>query len=222
MASPTRVSADFDRIARLADDGWDHNAHYHAFLLGRAPARCRAALDIGSGTGTFSRLMAGRSDRVLGLDLSPEMVRVARERSAGVANVEYRVADFMDERLGEASFDCIAALATLHHVPLAPALGRIARLLAPGGVLLILDLYRPQGLGDGVSEALAVPVGAALKLVKRGRLREPAESRAAWAEHGAHDVYPSLGEVRAAAATLLPGARIKRHLLWRYSLTWRK
>src|SRR5687768_15933760 len=78
-ASPDQVRADFDRIALLADDGRDHSSPYDAYLLQRAPARCRAALDVGSGTGAFSRLLAARSDHVLGVDLSPEMVRVARE-----------------------------------------------------------------------------------------------------------------------------------------------
>src|SRR4051812_44878430 len=118
IASPAQLRADFDRIAALADDGWDHNSHYHPFLLGHAPARGRTALDIGSGTGAFSRLLADRSAHVLGLDLSPEMVRVARERSAGRGGVEFRVADFLTEPLPEAGFDCIASLATLHHVPL--------------------------------------------------------------------------------------------------------
>jgi SAM-dependent methyltransferase len=61
----------------LSEDGWDHNAHYHAFLLGQLPTRCGQALDVGCGTGSFARLLAGRCDQVLGIDLSPRMVAVA-------------------------------------------------------------------------------------------------------------------------------------------------
>ena len=54
------VQADFDRIALLskqdADEGWNHNNHYHRFLLGQVPACCADALDIGCGTGQFARL----------------------------------------------------------------------------------------------------------------------------------------------------------------------
>jgi SAM-dependent methyltransferase len=222
VASRDQVRADFDRIAALSADSWDHNSHYHPFLLRHAPAHCRAALDIGSGTAAFTRLLAGRSDRVLGIDLSPEMVRIARERSAEYANIEFRIADLMDEPLPVAGFDCIAALAMLHHVPLVPALERLSALLSPGGVLLVLDLFQPRGLHGALCQAVAVPAGIALELARNGRLRGPAESRAAWAEHGKHDVYPALADVHGAAARLLPGARVRRHLLWRYSLIWRK
>src|SRR5437868_4726022 len=48
------VQADFDRIALLskqdADEGWNHNNHYHRFLLEQVPACCAYALDIGCGT----------------------------------------------------------------------------------------------------------------------------------------------------------------------------
>jgi ubiquinone/menaquinone biosynthesis C-methylase UbiE len=73
------VQSDFDRIAMIAQDGWDHNAPYHRYLLRHIPLRCEAALDIGCGTGSFSRLLAERADRVVALDLSPRMIEVARE-----------------------------------------------------------------------------------------------------------------------------------------------
>src|SRR5690349_20902655 len=87
------VRADFDRIARLDGDVWDHNSHYHGFLLDFLPPRCGEALDLGCGTGGFSRLLAGRCAHVLALDLSPEMIRVAGVRSASIANITYQVAD---------------------------------------------------------------------------------------------------------------------------------
>jgi hypothetical protein len=46
--------------------------------------------------------------------------------------------------------------------------------------------------------------------------------RAAWAEHEQYDVYPTLSEAREACAQILPGASVRRHLLWRYSVIWRK
>ena len=67
-----------------------------------------------------------------------------------------------------------------------------------------------------------MPASLGLRLLKTGRLREPAAVRAAWAEHGRSDVYPTLAQVRRACAGLLPGARVRRHLLWRYSLVWHK
>ena len=84
------IRANFDRLALLDNDGWTHNNHYHPFLLGYVPVQCDAVLEIGCGTGVFSRLLAERSRHVLGLDLAPEMVRIAKERSKNCPNVEYR------------------------------------------------------------------------------------------------------------------------------------
>lgn len=221
-APPSRVRADFDRLAALDDGGWDHNRHYHAYLLRHLPARRDAALEAGCGTGGFARALAAHFGRVLAVDLSPEMLRRARARSPGIPNLEFRQADLSGDPLPADSFDCIASLATLHHLPLRETLAKLAAALRPGGVLLVLDLYRPRTIGDWMLAGAAVPCSLLLNVVQHGRLREPAPVRRAWAEHARHDVYPPLAEVRRAAAALLPGATLRRHLFWRYSLVWRK
>jgi 2-polyprenyl-3-methyl-5-hydroxy-6-metoxy-1,4-benzoquinol methylase len=215
------VRADFDRIARLTEHGgWDHNDHYHDFLLRHVPKHCRNALDIGCGTGTFTRRLAQRALRVVGVDLSPEMVRIARERSTGYPNVEYRLSDVQDWEPAEAQFDCIATIATLHHLPPEEMLRKMRMALRPGGTLLVLDLYTQQTAADLLTNVVAVPVNLALRVTKDWRVWEPAEVRAAWDEHGRTDVYPTLREVRRVCARVLPSARITRHLMWRYSVVW--
>ena len=222
MQDPGRVRADFDRQAGLSGDGWDHNAHYHRFLLDRLPARCRLALDVGCGTGAFARLLAGRCERVVAVDLAPRMVEVARERSAGQPNVEYLVADALSWPFPRGRFDCVASIAAAHHLPLAPLLERMRDALAPGGTLLVLDIYRPRSPADLAVSLLAVPAARLLRLRHTGRLADPPEVRRAWEEHGRTDRYLSLAEVRAACARVLPGAAVRRHLLWRYSVVWRR
>jgi SAM-dependent methyltransferase len=217
-----RVQADFDRIARLPDEGWNHNAHYHGYLLRHVPAGCRWALDAGCGSGAFSRLLAGRAERLLALDLSPVMIRLAKQRSAGVANIDYQAGDVRAWAFPAEHFDCIASIATLHHLPMRSMLVKMKRALRAGGALLILDLYQAEGLGDLLAGALALPYATALRLHKTGRWRAPAEVREAWAAHGAHDAYPTLSEVRRICEEVLPGAIVKRHFLWRYSIVWRK
>ena len=54
-ASP--IQADFDRIALLSSDEWDHNSHYHSFLLKHIPPRCTQALEIGCGTGATNHTL---------------------------------------------------------------------------------------------------------------------------------------------------------------------
>lgn len=216
------VRADFDRIALLSGEGWDHSSHYHGFLSRRIPRPCRVSLDVGCGAGAFSRLLAESSERVLALDLSPNMLRAAVERSARFPNIDYRVADFMTMELPGERFDCVATIATLHHLPLAEALLKMKGALKAGGVLLVLDLFQPRGPLDALRSALALPLSLGLSLFRRGRLRPPREARRAWAEHGRHDTYLTLAQVREVCAAVLPGAEVRRHLLWRYSVVWKK
>jgi ubiquinone/menaquinone biosynthesis C-methylase UbiE len=93
--SMSKIRADFDRIALLSENDWNHNDHYHDFLLKQLPPHCTYALEIGCGTGAFSRLLARHADRVLALDLSPQMIRVAKERSKQYPNIGFQVADAM-------------------------------------------------------------------------------------------------------------------------------
>jgi SAM-dependent methyltransferase len=216
------IQADFDRIALLPDEGWDVNGHYHPFLLKQLPTRCAYGLDIGCGTGAFTRLLASRCERVLALDLPPRMIQVARARSGGFSNVEFQVADATTWPFPTAEFDCIASIATLHHLPLDAMLAKMKAALRSGGVLAILDLYQAEGATELLVGAAAMPASILLRLLRTGRLRQPPQARQAWAAHGRHDSYLTLTQIRGACASILPGARVTRHLLWRYSIVWQK
>lgn len=220
--SINKIQQDFDRLAPFSNEGWDHNSHYHAFLLKHLPAASEAdALEIGCGTGGFSRLLARRYRRVLALDLSPRMIELARERSRQFPNIDFQIADVMNYDFSARSFGCIASIATLHHLPLESILTQLRGLLQPNGSLLVLDLLQAESLIDFAVGALAMPFNPILKLLKTGHLTEPDEVRAAWEEHGRTDVYPTLTQVRQASA-VLPDAKVTRHLFWRYSLVWKK
>ena len=217
----SNVRADFDRIALLSGEEWGHNGLYHDLLARHVPRPCREALEVGCGTGDFSRLLAGVSERVLALDLSPNMVGLAREGSARFPNIAFEVADVLTRELPAESFDCVASIATLHHLPVKEVLPKIKRALRPGGVLLVLDLFQAEGLSEAFLGALAVPVSVGLRLFRRGRLLPPREVRRAWDEHGRKDTYLTLAQVREVCAEMLPGAVVTRHLLWRYSVVWK-
>ncbi len=218
----SEIREDFDRIALLPGGRWGHNSHYHDFLLKHIPTRCENALEIGCGTGKFARLLAERSDHVLALDLSPNMIRIARERSRGYPNIEFRVADAMTWKFPTDHFDCIASIATMHHLPLEEMLAKMKQTLKVGGTLAILDLFRPSGLRDCIlTGALAMPASLALRLIKNGRLRESEESRQAWTQHGERDSYLTVPDVRRVCESALPEARVRKHLFWRYSIIWK-
>lgn len=223
------VEKDFDRLALLDSGGWTQNNHYHDFLLRHVPQDCTQALEIGCGTGAFSRRLAQRAQRVTAIDLSAEMIRVARSRSNHLSNLDFEVADLMSHDFPAEHFDCIATIATLHHLPLRAALLKLIGSLRPGGVLLVLDLIESEhnllkltGARDAMLSAVASAVSVSLRFLYNGRLKQPREVRAAWAEHGKTDSYPTLDRIRTLAAEIAPGAKVTRHLLWRYSLIWQK
>ena len=215
------IQADFDRIALFSTDGWDHNSHYHNFLLKHIPAQCGNVLEVGCGAGAFARLLAKRADSVLALDLSPQMIQLARERSKPYPNIDFQVADALAWEFPIEQFDCIISIATLHHLPMEIMLAKMKAALKINGTLLILDLFKERP-SDMYADLFAIPVNIVLKSLKTRRIKEPLEAQKAWAEHGQRDSYLILPQIRRVCTSVLPGARMRRHLLWRYSIVWQK
>ena len=215
------IQADFDQLALLCSESWDHNNHYHRFLLQQVPSPCRHALEIGCGTGMFARLLAQKAEHVLALDLSPQMISMARERSEQFTNIDFQVADVQSLEFSPRQFDCIVSIATLHHISMEEILTKLKAALAPNGTLIVLDLYQAS-LSDLPILLIAIPLNLIFKFLKTGHVKEPEAVRAAWAAHGEHDTYLTLAQLRNICKEILPGARVRRHLFWRYSLIWRK
>jgi ubiquinone/menaquinone biosynthesis C-methylase UbiE len=214
------VEADFDRLALLDHEGWTSNNHYHNFLLKYVPHNCEEALEIGCGTGAFARRLATRCKRVVALDLSSEMIRVARSRSGEFHNLEFQQADAMQWDFPASHFDYICSVATLHHLQQRLLLAKIKDALKPRGVLVVLDLVQSNSLAERLLDVMALSVSGSLRLVHNGRLKPPAEVRKAWEQHGKHDSYSTVSEIRALADEILPGSDVRRRLLWRYSLVY--
>ena len=217
----TTVRIDFDRLAPLSNEGWDHNNHYYPFLLKHLPLHCHNVLEIGCGIGELARLLAQRADHVLALDLSPQMIRRASELSTQYPNISFQIADVQTQQFEQGQFDAVLSVATIHHLPMVEMLAQIKDALAPAGTIAILDLYQGQP-SDILANLLATPLNIVLKLLKTGHLRSSQEAREAWDAHAMHDHYLTLDQIRSISQRILPGARIKRHLFWRYSLLWTK
>jgi 2-polyprenyl-3-methyl-5-hydroxy-6-metoxy-1,4-benzoquinol methylase len=223
------IERDFDRLAQFDEVGWTSNNHYHKFLLQQVPANCESALEIGCGTGAFSRALASRVKKVTAIDLSSEMIRVARSCSPASLQIEFEVDDVMTRALPAAALDCIATIATLHHLRHAEVLTKLKDALRLNGKLIVLDLYRPEtnlmtwaGLTDQFLNVLAMGTSVSLRLIHNRRLRLPRAARAAWNAHGKTDRYLTMDEVRSLYTSIFPGVTIRKHLLWRYSAVWVK
>ncbi|HEX2762330.1 MAG TPA: metalloregulator ArsR/SmtB family transcription factor [Allosphingosinicella sp.] len=99
-------------------------------------------VDVGTGTGRMLALFASQADHALGVDRSPEMLRLARVKLAevGLADAELRQGDMYALPLAASCADTVILHQVLHyaHQP-AAAVAEASRLLAPGGRLLIVD-----------------------------------------------------------------------------------
>jgi ubiquinone/menaquinone biosynthesis C-methylase UbiE len=95
------------------------------------------ALDVACGTGRHTAYLASLGHEVIGLDRSPEMLRVAREK---VPDGKFHEADLHDVPLANDSVDLVVCAVALSHVPdLARALTEFVRVLRPNGHLVISD-----------------------------------------------------------------------------------
>ena len=104
------------------------------------------------------------------------MIDVAKERSKGYANIDFRVADATVWEPLEGQFDCIASISTMHHLPMEEMLAKMGKGLRENGSLVILDLYEAEGWMDVVGDVLALPVSRGLRLLKTGWLRESCQA----------------------------------------------
>ena len=108
------------------------------------------ALDIGTGPGTIPLLACERiaNLRIMAVDLSPKMLAHAerlRQGSPHKDRIKFQLADAKGLPFEDRSFDVVFSNTILHHIPdPTHMLIEAARLLRPGGTLLIRDLYRPR------------------------------------------------------------------------------
>ncbi|GAA2793525.1 class I SAM-dependent methyltransferase [Saccharopolyspora taberi] len=205
------VRAAFDRFN--AAHPWDHNRHYHRWILRQLPARFGRALDVGCGSGELARALAERADSVDAIDQDPEILRHAGDIPRH--NIRFRQQDARELPPG-GDYDVITCVATLHHLPFAETLRTLRANLAPGGRLVVLGVYQPQTIGDWTLALMAVPANLAVGWAKspRGGKRPVAMTAVT------RPASMPLAEIRRVAARELPGARIRRHLFWRYSLVF--
>jgi len=217
-----KIRNDFDRIALSEQAGWNHNSHYHIFLLKQLPSYCQSILDIGCGTGAFSRLLARRAEWVIAVDLSPKMVEVAQQQSRHHTNIDFQVADILKWEFPVEKFDAIVSIATFHHLPLEKLLPSLKAALKPGGKLVILDLLGCESIQDKLSDFIAVPLNWILQIFKNRHIKHSIEAAEAMREHLRTDKYLTRSQARQIYLSTLKNAKIRKHLFWRYSIVWEK
>ncbi|MEU6903872.1 class I SAM-dependent methyltransferase [Streptomyces coeruleorubidus] len=211
-----RVLRALDRFH--ADRPWDHNAHFHRWILRQLPRRAGAALDVGCGSGDLARLLAGRAERVHGVDADPAITARARELTPTAAPVTYAVAD-APAGLPDGPYDTITCVAVVHHLPFTEALEAFRDRLAPGGTLVIVGVSRERTPVDHLLGVASIPLNIVMALLEnRGRpVPRPVSMTAR--TRPPDMTFP---EIVREARTVLPGARLRRRLFWRYTLVWHR
>lgn len=199
---------------------WSHNDHYHRWILSQLPDRSAAALDVGCGTGNLLLRLHGSFGRVVGIE--PDAATAARAAAAvrnlpGVT-IEHAGFDAVDAADPHRRYDLITLVAVLHHLPLASSLRQLRNLLAPGGRIIVVGVQRETARRDRLLGLLSVAANPLAGFAEnRGRRAggPPAGMTAPVAAP-----RESLADIAFAARDILPGARIRRRLFWRYTLVF--
>jgi len=154
----------WDAEASTFDEGADHGlrdgtvrAAWRELLVPALPSAPARVADLGSGTGTLSVLLAEHGYAVDGVDVSPEMVRLAREKAAGVPDVRFVVGDASAPPLEAGTYDAVLCRHVLWAMPdPAAALARWVDLLAPDGRLLLVEGRWFNGAGLSAAQTVAL------------------------------------------------------------------
>ncbi len=175
MAIPPSVHEQMDRDEQLRQEfnEWAKAGRGEGMEKGHGPVGQQAielmnipsdarVLDVGCGSGWASRLMAtkARDGRVVGIDISDEMVTLSADTSKDYPNVEFRVASAEALPFAGGEFTHAFSMESLYYYADMPsALKEIRRVLAPGGLFVtVVDLYQENEPSHQWVEDLKVPV----------------------------------------------------------------
>lgn len=159
----------YDLITALLSYGQDRRWKKRLVEMAAVDGRC-TALDLACGTGDLAYAVHARGARVIGLDITPRMIELARVKAPPHTRPAFLVGDMMALPFADESFDLITTGYGIRNVPtIAPALAEIRRVLRPGGVLLSLDFNRPSNpFVRSIYLAYLTVVGSTLGLILHG------------------------------------------------------
>lgn len=191
---------------------WNHNIRlFRQVVVPALPPGAQRVLDVGCGEGVLSREVKRLGvPEVVGLDPDEPAIALAREQGGGV---DYVLGDLETAVVEPGSFDLVFAVAVLHHTDTEAALRRMAELTRPGGRVAVVGLARTRLPRDLPHDALGF---FATRWHSRGREQWHTPAPIVWP--------PPLtySQTRQAVGRVLPGARWRRHVLFRWSATWER
>jgi SAM-dependent methyltransferase len=102
-------------------------------------------LELGCGTGSFTRELAHSGADVIAIDVSPELLEIARA-NCSAANVQYQIQNAYSLSYSDAVFDSVVGSSVLHHLEIVAALRDVYRVLKPAGTIYFTEpnMLNPQ------------------------------------------------------------------------------
>jgi 2-polyprenyl-3-methyl-5-hydroxy-6-metoxy-1,4-benzoquinol methylase len=195
-------------------DRWNHNIHYFDVLIDAVGEQAQSVLDVGCGDGMLTRRLCAVATTVTGIDLDEHSITVAKSETTQ-PGISYVVGDILTYPFEVASFDAVVAVVMLHHLDTVAGLRRMASLVRPGGVLAIEGVAQSRIPNDLLWNTCGA---VATQILKRSGGRR-------FYHHPSPIKWPppdTFADIRRIAAQELPGVQYQRHVLWRYTLVWRK
>lgn len=133
----------YDLVTVVLSYGRDRSWKRRLVDLGRFEPDTRS-LDLATGTGDIAYLLRKRSVHVVGVDITPRMIELARAKGSGRDAPSFLVGDMTTLPFAASTFDVVTTGYGLRNVPdLTSALDEIHRVLTTGGQALSLDFNRP-------------------------------------------------------------------------------
>jgi SAM-dependent methyltransferase len=188
---------------------WNHNSHYYPLIRSRIPDSARRVLDVGCGDGTLCGFIRRSGRLVVGVDVDGSVVPASHQATGGPG---FALADAQRLCFADGTFDAVTAVMVLHHGDTVAAVHEAVRVLAPGGVLVVLGYADSDGWRDVPYElrdlmAHRIHARRVTAWHPRTAIADPART---WAQE------------RALLGSLLPGSTFRRLPMWRYLVDWCK
>lgn len=142
-----RIASRYDLANRVLSWGQDLGWRKRAARLALPPPQGRV-LDLGTGTGDMALLMAQEgSYRVTALDSSPPMLELGRQKAkASGLSIDFLIGDALSLPFSDGLFDRLISAFVLRNLKSIPqGLAEMCRVVRPGGYVISLELFKPQG-----------------------------------------------------------------------------
>jgi len=191
---------------------WNHNVAYYDWIK-NATIACKDILDVGCGDGSLIRYLDDGKRMLVGIDVDEGCIKCALDESTS-NNVRF-ICNRFETYNFEKKFDAVIFIASIHHMDMTVALNKAKSILRPDGMILIVGLAKPSNFFDWVVEAFRVIPCAIMS--KNRHMQSSEENHIPVSYH-----FPEMKEIRASADILLPTAKIKYGLFYRYLLLWKK